>query len=1000
MSGAANAVAGAESRGPFASLGRWIVRHPWYPIIFWIALLLVASPFLARTNQVLANSATSLPSSSPSAVASDRVAALFPSSNVPTDSLILLEGPNITGPSGMAVASALVGAIGSDPSITDVAHLNDLATAYARTIAGAAELVERSTGSSLPGLLAAANSSAAELWRPAALYVANWSELVAAHPNETPAAQNAPAYQNTYARLGNNSTELAILGQFYGGARNATGFGQSNCFHDPANVGACASAVNRATVAELSPATTGLSPSFQNATLVAVDLTNYTQGSRPIVAQFESTIAALPPSFLERVWSAFPGGPPSPAAALVWANATVAQPFTTWPLPVPSLLRSEFLAPTNDAMLVVVSYAVTSSYVDGSGRMPVYADVAEINRLIAATIPSADPSGMVTAEQTGPAALDETESVDLSADLAIVLPLTLIVLLAITVAYFRAPLAPLLTFGGLGIALGLGMAAVFVIGSTVTKVDPTALTLESTFVLGVGTDYAIFLVARYREELRRGRPSKEAVVTTVEWAGHSIATSGTTAILATLALAFSGVALLSQWGIVLSIAVLITLLIALTMVPAILTLLGPRVFWPYTGAREAARAERERSRTRPTYFESAGRRTQQRPKTIAAIVLVASIPLVAVALTSPLSFDFYQQLPGGEPATNGLSDLSSKFGPGYSFPTQVLVTFAAPPVVASLSGIASVDSTELVELGAVTQIIASDSAVAQVRSPVGPDGATLGVWLNATRAAPGAQLQLAASWAQFVGSDGRTLLLTVVFATSGLSVGAVRTLEDLENALGAYASAHPEIGALAYGGGASVIHDLEQQTTVATERLALLVSIGLIVVLLVVLRSYLIPLFAVATIGLSIGWAWGVTNLVLADGLGVPLFFYVPTVLFILILGLGIDYNVFLLTRVREEKVKGRSATESVVSAVAATGGIITAAAVILASAFLVLATGRFLLLVAIGFSVATAILLDAMVVRTYLVPSILQALGDRVWRGPSRRRPPAGPPPEGATTP
>jgi RND superfamily putative drug exporter len=210
----------------------------------------------------------------------------------------------------------------------------------------------------------------------------------------------------------------------------------------------------------------------------------------------------------------------------------------------------------------------------------------------------------------------------------------------------------------------------------------------------------------------------------------------------------------------------------------------------------------------------------------------------------------------------------------------------------------------------------------------------------------------------------------------------VHLLDALKGEVGGFASARPDVQAVAYGGGASVTSDIEAQTALATERMAVLVSVGLIIVLLVVLRSWWIPPMAVATIGLSIGWAWATTYLVLGGVVGLPLFYFVPTVLFILILGLGIDYNIFLLTRVREERLKGRSARDAVVHAVAHTGGIITAAAVILASAFAILVTGNFTLLRAIGFAVATAVVLDAMVVRTYLVPAALHLLGERVWKG------------------
>jgi len=172
------------------------------------------------------------------------------------------------------------------------------------------------------------------------------------------------------------------------------------------------------------------------------------------------------------------------------------------------------------------------------------------------------------------------------------------------------------------------------------------------------------------------------------------------------------------------------------------------------------------------------------------------------------------------------------------------------------------------------------------------------------------------------------------------------------------------------------------------------VTIGLVLVLLVVLRSWILALMAVATIGLSITWAWALSDLVLQHLFGWPIFFYVRTILIMLVLGLGIDYNIFLLTRVREERLRGRSAEAATVEAVGRTGGIITAAALILACAFGALLVGEFTLIRAIGFAVAVAVLLDAMLVRTYLVPGTLQLLGERVWRLPGRRAGAPGPDP------
>ncbi|EQD76526.1 MMPL domain protein, partial [mine drainage metagenome] len=272
------------------------------------------------------------------------------------------------------------------------------------------------------------------------------------------------------------------------------------------------------------------------------------------------------------------------------------------------------------------------------------------------------------------------------------------------------------------------------------------------------------------------------------------------------------------------------------------------------------------------------------------------------------------------------------------------------------------------------------AGVARVQSLVGPGGAPLSDWLEFARLPPAVQLDLHELVTTYVGLDGRTALIGIQTNVSGLSVTAIQAIDSVAASVHAYAQGHPGLERAAYAGGAPATRDLAQQTSQATVRLIVAVSIGLFVVLALVLRSWILPLMAVGTIGLSILWSWALTDLTLQQGLGLPLFFFVPTVLFILILGLGIDYNIFLLTRVREERMRGHDSSDAAVNAVGRTGGIITAAAIILASAFAILSVGNFTILRAIGFSVAVAVMLDAMVVRTYLVPAALQLLGDRVW--------------------
>ena len=1002
-----------KGRDPFERMGRWIVRHPYYPVVFWVVLLVVTVPFLPLLGSVTTNSATTLPANSPSGQASAELARLFPSDPGAASTELLFYGPNLTDANAQRVILNVTTAISSDGSLADVAGVTTVYSEYAAFLTGQAQLAEgvlqapTGNGSSpteVTALTVAVNQSAELLWGIPALYVTEWTALVVngSCPSDLVGC-NYPAYQATVSTGEIGPAQLLVLDSFYSGYNNSgAGFNNTCARVGIEPVGVCADTVVRANEPLAVPQ---LFPASEQAVGLAVvghlSIENFTVwGSvqRTVTAILGST-SGIDPTLLDLLWNAFPSGFGEPTDAAAWASAVMVNAtLATEPIPVPYAIYSQFVAAAGTATIVQVDFSVPDDFRDASGGQPVYSDLGKLDTLVPSVVHASDPTRSISYVQTGSAPLNLLTQTSINSSIALVLPLTVGLLLAIAMLYFRSPVTPLLTFAGLAIALVLGLGATVFVGTVVGHVDTTSITLEEVFVLGVGTDYAIFLVARYREELVRGQSPDEALVAAVSWAGKSVATSGSAAILATLALTFSGVALLSQWGSVLSLAVFITLVLSLTLIPAFLKLVGPRIFWPYTGARfdRQAVAINRRTAGEQTYFYRAGRASQRRPWTFVTALLVISIPLVAVALTAPVAYDFYQQLPSGHPATNGLNDLGNYFGPGFAVRSFALVTFSAPLIVSNVT-----NASEFTDIAALTTRAEGTSGIAVVQSPVGPFGTTLANWLNLSTLPVGTRANLLGTLSGFVGTDGRTVLIDLQPSATGLSLSAVTAVHAVEASWGTYADAHPEISKTAYGGGAPVISDLADQTAMATDFMIIAVTIGLVIVLLAVLRSWIIALMGVATIGLSISWAWAVSYLVFQQLLGFPLFFYVRTILFIFILGLGIDYNIFLLTRIREERVRGRSNTEAAVEGVARTGGIITAAAVILASAFGALLVGSFTLIRAIGFSVAVAVILDAMVVRTYLVPASLQVLGERVWTWTGRRPKaatvdPAVPPKEG----
>jgi uncharacterized membrane protein YdfJ with MMPL/SSD domain len=976
----------------FGGLARGVVRHPWYPVLFWVALLVVVVPFLPLLGSVTTNSTETVPSNAPSSVAAAEFARVFPNETGDSSSLLLLTGSNLTDPSAQAAVENVTSALLADRSLQDVASVSSVYTSEAAYLAGQAELAAGAIATAdrgPTGFLVEFNATVGLVWGPPSLYWSIWDGLVA-NSSAPPSHWNYPAYAAAEADLSGNATLLDVLSAFYAGENGSgAGFnGSADCAAAGPAALSCADGVTRSQVGRLVPSLFPEVPqqSVAFTALGRIGIENATAwpSVRSAAASGLAPELGLPDSWVDTVWEAFPAGSPSPTAALAWANGTVsASTLWTAPLAIPRSLLGPYVNAAGTASIVVVGFSVSDSYTNASGGQPVYADLPRILARAQAALSASDPTRAISLAQTGAAPLDLLEQTAVSSSLELVLPLTVGLLLLIAMLYFRSPVTPLVTFAGIGIALVLALGATVVVGKVLGALDSTSLTLEEVFVLGVGTDYSIFLVARYREELVHHGDPDDAIVQSVSWAGRSVATSGATAIIATFALAFSGVKLLSEWGSVLPIAILLTVLMSLTLIPAFLKLLGPRIFWPTTRGRFARQAARvkENLRQETTYFYRAGRFTQRRPLLVVGVVLLMSVPLVAVALEVPLAYDFYGQLPSGQPATNGLQTLYGHFGSGFATPSYALVTFAAPLVVGDQS-----NASEFVQVAALTARAENTSGIAAVSSLVGPDGAPLGTWLNLSTQPPVPRATLLATLGSFVGTDGRTVLLTLQPSATGLSENAVAAVRGVESSFSAYSASHPDVTQVRYGGGAPTIGDLADETAQATLLLLVAVAVGLVVVLVAVLRSWVIALLAIATIGLSITWAWAVTYLVFEQVLGFPLFFYVRTILFLLVLGLGIDYNIFVLSRVREERVRGRSSSEAVVAAVGRTGGIITAAALILACAFAALLVGEFTLIRAIGFSVAVAVLLDAMVVRTYLVPAALQLLGDRAWSVTGRR--------------
>jgi len=590
-----------------------------------------------------------------------------------------------------------------------------------------------------------------------------------------------------------------------------------------------------------------------------------------------------------------------------------------------------------------------------------------------------NPGNIESALVTGENALNKDFGNSATADLDLILPVTIGLLLVATGLFFRSIVTPLVTLGSIGVGLGISMIFIVLIGTFVNQVDFMIPTILLTVLIGVGTDYSIFIIARHREELMNGLSVKEAIVKSVAWAGESIATSGTTVIISFLGLAATSIILLQTLGLIVGAGVIVALGCSLTLVPALAVLLGEKLFWPNCGTRfrkytEKAHAKAQR---KGGYFTRSGSFSVKHAKVLILVAIVITVPLFYVYASTTPTYDFLGGADKNLESIKASNMLSDAFGGSTMFPTYVVVNFSSPLVENG-----QFNATEMAALQEMSTYLLSHTNIKEVTGPTMPYGTPI-AYNNITNTNSSDYTAVT----QSIGIDNKTALLTVEFKIDPYSSQALSDAQEIRTNLHETFDNENGITTLYVGGTTGGMVDVKNIFDSQFEAILPIVGIGVAVVLFIVLSSLLLPIFAVLSVLMSIVWTLAVTAVVFQNVYGYGLLFITPMILLVLLLGIGMDYNIFILTRIREETAKGLKLNDAIVHAIEQTGGIITAAAIILAGSLGALMLSSNLLLKEMGFAFAFSILIDALVVRTYLVPAVMSVMGKWNWYNPLRRK-------------
>jgi RND superfamily putative drug exporter len=507
---------------------------------------------------------------------------------------------------------------------------------------------------------------------------------------------------------------------------------------------------------------------------------------------------------------------------------------------------------------------------------------------------------------------------------------TLGLVLLLLLAVYRAPILAVLPLLVVGAAylVATGIAYLLIEAGWITvNIEGTFLLL--VLVFGAGTDYSLLLVHRYREELRSGRAPAAALPTALGETLPAIAASGGTVIAAMLVLLVADLQSTHWLGPILAIGIAVMLLAAFTLLPALLSLLGERAFWPAASASSPPRGSfgthAVQKEPRDIWGRVAGLVRRRSP----ALVLVVPAALFVLALgnlTHHGTIGFGQGETRPTDSSRGTAVLNEHFPPGIGSPLTAVVK--APDLGPVVAGMEKLRTIKLV-------------------LPVPPTGA------------------------------GEETVVVLVLKGNPYSGEAAAAVEGIRERLHAIAPS----GLL--GGIPAENYDIEQTNARDTRLIVPLILLVVGLILAAVLRALVAPAYLVLTVVLSFAATLGLCTFAFAQLSGEGTAFNLVLLAFLFLVALGVDYNIFLMARARQESA-GHGTREGTLVALVNTGGVVTGAGLILAGTFATLTLLPLEELVQVGATVAVGVLLDTFVVRALLIPAITYRLGERTW-WPSR---------------
>jgi RND superfamily putative drug exporter len=638
-------------------------------------------------------------------------------------------------------------------------------------------------------------------------------------------------------------------------------------------------------------------------------------------------------------------------------NATISEEsFSDYPLVLSKSLTQNFVGAKNDTMIVVFSLSSAPS----SGALAV----------LQQDVKNSDLSSLATTYVTGGSLIAHDAADTFVPVLGVTLVPGIVVSMIIVGILFAAPLAALLPLllGGLSIVIAYAAIYLGVVvagGGQITFMTPTLVTL---LMLGLAVDYSVLQLRRTKEERTKGRSKEESVATSVRWAGQAVLTAGITVVVAYVILAVVNVPIFNDVGIAIALGVSILLLASMTLLPSLELLLGDTLFWP--------RLKVNSRESKPGLLAKVSDVTLKRKLAIALVISLFAAGAVAVTASTPTGIDILKLLPNFQ-SNQGLTVITESLGSGTVSPTQVLVTMPSPIVY----GNNQFNMTLLDQIELISSKVAASSDVASLAGPTRPYGSPFNFSSIGDMSEP-LSSQYLEGMLSYIGRDNTTALISIGFTSESMSAQSVASLEKLESEVKSTPLMQGVV--VHYGGTASQTNDNEQFIGGLIPEVTIILVIVVYLILFFQLRSAFTPFRLVFTILCSVAFSLALLAITFDYLLKLPILNFVDLFVIVTMLGVGIDYDIFYVTRIREEILNGKTDDEAIKTATTKVWVTIFGLGLILSSVFASLLVTGIAVLQEIGLAVSAAVLIDVSVVILLFVPSLM-ALAERFNWWPSK---------------